>query len=267
MKCGSTAMPKPAMVALSCAIRLALRKFRRDLWRDLRQVVELRREQKLLDVADEAVPRQVGACGDDRRLGEIGGCGIKPECVVQELAADDAAFLRHGQADRDVGLALGEREQPRGGDELQIEIGIPFGELDQPRGQKVAAEAVGRADPHRAGEMGARAADRLLVGDDGGFHRLRAVGDALAGLGQQIAGLAAIKQFCGKVALQPVDTADHCGMIDAELLGGSRNRPAAHDGKHETEVVPVDCAAALIQHFRTSMVQFIGLESHKMQGQ
>ena len=25
MKCGSTAMPKPAMVALSCAIRLALR--------------------------------------------------------------------------------------------------------------------------------------------------------------------------------------------------------------------------------------------------
>ena len=27
MKCGSTAMPKPAMVALSCAIRLALRKF------------------------------------------------------------------------------------------------------------------------------------------------------------------------------------------------------------------------------------------------
>ena len=27
MKCGSTAMPKPAMVALSCAIRLALRNF------------------------------------------------------------------------------------------------------------------------------------------------------------------------------------------------------------------------------------------------
>ena len=130
----------------------------------------------------------------------------------------------------------------------------------------MTAKTVGRADPHRAGEMGAGAADRLLVGNDGGFHRLGAVGDALAGLGQQVAGLAPIKQFCGEVALQPVDTADHCGMIDAELLGGSRHRSAAHDRKHETEVVPVDRVAALILHFRTSMVQFIGLESYKMQG-
>jgi hypothetical protein len=55
--------------------------------------------------------------------------------------------------------------------------------------------------------------------------------------------------------LQPVDTADHRGMIDAELFCRSRDRSAAHDGQHETEVVPVDRAAALIQHFRTSMVQ------------
>ena len=45
-----------------------------------------------------------------------------------------------------------------------------------------------------------RAADRLLVGDDGRFHRLRAVGDALAGLGEEVAGLAAVKQFCGEVS-------------------------------------------------------------------
>ena len=125
----------------------------------------------------------------------------------------------------------------------------------------MAAETVGRADPHRAGQMRARAADRLLVGDDGGFHRLRAVGDALAGFGQQVAGLAAIKQFCGKMPFQPVDTPDHCGMIDAKLLGGSGYRSAAHDGQHETEVIPVDRTAALIQHFRTSMVQYIGLVS------
>ena len=119
----------------------------------------------------------------------------------------------------------------------------------------MAAKPVRGADPHRSGEMGARAADGLLVGHDGGFHRLRAVGDALAGLGQEVAGLAAVKQFCGKVMLQPVDTADHRGMIDAELFGRSRDRSAAHDGQHEAEVVPVDRAAALIQHFRTSMVQ------------
>ena len=105
----------------------------------------------------------------------------------------------------------------------------------------MAAKAVGRADPHRAGQMGARAADRLLVGDDGGFHRFRAVGDALAGFGEEVAGLAAIEQFCRKATFQPVDTADHCGMIDAELFGGSRNRSAAHDGQHEAEIVPVDC--------------------------
>ena len=106
----------------------------------------------------------------------------------------------------------------------------------------MAAEPVGRADPHRAGQMRARAADRLLVGDDGRFHRLGAVGDALAGLGEEIAGLAAIKQFGREVLFQPVDTADHRGMIDAELLCGSRDRAAAHDGQHEAEVVPVDRA-------------------------
>jgi hypothetical protein len=88
-----------------------------------------------------------------------------------------------------------------------------------------------------------------------------AVGDALAGLGQQIAGLAAIKQFCGQMPLQPVDTPDHCGMIDAELLCGSGYRSAARDGQQKTEVIPIDRTAALIQHFRTSMVQFIGLVS------
>ena len=65
---------------------------------------------------------------------------------------------------------------------------------------------------------------------------------------------------------QPVDTPDHCGMIDGKLLGGSGNRSAADDRQHETEVIPVDRLGtlrlgALIQHFRTSMVQYIGLVS------
>jgi hypothetical protein len=98
---------------------------------------------------------------------------------------------------------------------LQIEVWIPFGEFHQSRGQEMAAKPVGGADPHRTREMGPGAADRLLVGDDGGFHRLRAVGDALAGLSQPVSGLAAIEPFCGKMPFQPVDTPDHCGMIDA----------------------------------------------------
>ena len=130
----------------------------------------------------------------------------------------------------------------------------------------MAAETVGGADPDRAGELGARAADRLLVGDDGGFHRFRAVGDALAGFGQEVAGLAAIEQFCREMPFQAVDTPDHCGMIDGKLLGGSGNRSAADDRQHETEVIPIDGFSALrlgalIQHFRTSMVQYIGLVS------
>jgi hypothetical protein len=67
------------------------------------------------------------------------------------------------------------------------------------------------------------------------------------------------------LTFEPVDTADHCGMIDAELFGRSGDRSASHDRQHETEVIPIDRLAALIQHFRTSMVQFIGLESYKMQ--
>ena len=166
-----------------------------NLRRDLRQIVELRREQQLLDIADEAVLRQHVARGDLREAVEIGGSGVKPEAVVEQLAADDAAFLRHGQADGDVGLALGEAEQPRSRDKLQVEIGIPVGEGSEPWRQEGGAEPVGGADPHRAGQPRHRAADLLLVGDDGRFHRFRAVGDPLAGLGQEIAGLAAVNSF------------------------------------------------------------------------
>src|SRR4029453_3714433 len=63
---------------------------------------------------------------------------------------------------------------------------------------------------------------------------------------------------------QPVDTADHRGMIDAELPGGSRHRSAAYDRQYEAEIIPVD-RAALIHHFRTPKVYYRGLESYKMQ--
>src|SRR5262249_11096107 len=150
---------------------------------------------------------------------------------------------------------------PRRRHQLQVEIGIPLAERDQPRGEEMAAETVGRADPHGAGQMRARAADRLLVGDNGGFHRLRAVGDAVAGLGEEVAALAAVEQLCRKCMFEPVDTADHRGMIDAELPGGSRHRSAAYDRQYEAEIIPVD-RAALIQHFRTSKVHYLGLESY-----
>jgi len=92
-------------------------------------------------------------------------------------------------------------------------------------------------------------------------ERSRVPGDALAGLSQPVSGLAAIEPFCGKMPFQPVDTPDHCGMIDGKLPGSRGHRSAAHDGEHKTEVIPVDRTAALIQHFRTSMVQYIGLVS------
>jgi hypothetical protein len=193
MKCGSTAMPKPESVALRDQVGAA--QARGNPRRHLRQIIELRREQELLDVTDEAVLRQRLARGDCRKAVEIAGRGIQPQAVVEQLAADDAAFLRHGQADGDVGLALGETEQPGGGYKLQIEVGIAVRERRQPRGKKSRAEAIRRADPHRAGQPRHRAADLLLVGDDGRFHGFRAVSDALAGLGQQVAGLAPVEQL------------------------------------------------------------------------
>src|SRR5262249_26401318 len=128
----------------------------------------------------------------------------------------------------------------------------------------MTAKSIGRTDPDRAGQMRARAADGLLVGDDGRFHRFRAVSDALASFSEQIPSLAPVKKLRRKVMFEPVDTPDHCGMIDTELFCGSGDRSAAHDSEHKAEVVPVD-RAALIQHFRTSMVQYLGLVSQEMQ--
>src|SRR5450756_606166 len=44
-----------------------------------------------------------------------------------------------------------------------------------------------------------------------------------------------------------------------------QDRSAPHNGQYEAEVVPIDRSAALILHFRTSIVQYLGLEYHKMQ--
>jgi hypothetical protein len=55
-------------------------------------------------------------------------------------------------------------------------------------------------------------------------------------------------------------------MIDAELFGSRGDRSAAHNGQQEAEVIPID-RAALILHFRTSMVQHLGLEYYKMRVQ
>ena len=57
-----------------------------NLWRDLRQVIQFRCEQQFLDIADEAMPRQVAAARDGGRAIEIGGGGIEPEAVIEQLA-------------------------------------------------------------------------------------------------------------------------------------------------------------------------------------
>jgi len=130
----------------------------------------------------------------------------------------------------------------------------------------VTAETVGRTDPHGAGQMRARnrpTASWLATIVDSIASALS--GDALPGLGSRGNQSAAIKQFCGKMPFQPVDNArslwhDRPPAAGRPRIPFRRAQWRAQNGSH-----PIDRTAALIQHFRTSMVQYLGLVSQEMQ--
>jgi hypothetical protein len=120
--------PKSGDRGVELRDQIGTAELRGDPWRDLRQVVQLRREQQFLDIADEAVMDEVTACGDRRGPIEIARRRIEPEAVIQQLAPDDPSFLRHRETNGDICLALRQAEQPRRGHELQVEVGIPLAE-------------------------------------------------------------------------------------------------------------------------------------------
>ena len=80
--------------------------------------VELREMEQFADIADEAVPEEVLGRGDVGGVAQIGGRGVEAEIVVDQLRHLQPPRRRPADRDDDVGVAPGEAEHGRGGDEL-----------------------------------------------------------------------------------------------------------------------------------------------------
>jgi hypothetical protein len=63
---------------------------------------------------------------------EIGARGVEAEPIVHQFAADDAT-RRDGQGDGYVGLALGQAEKARRGNQVHLDARMDAAERRQPR--------------------------------------------------------------------------------------------------------------------------------------
>jgi len=142
--------------------------------------------------------------------------------------------------DRDIGLALGQREQARHGDELDFQTRIGLREERQSRRQEGRTETIRRADPDRAGERHIGAADIALDRQRLGLHALGLGEEPLAMGGQRVALGAALEELGLQRLLQRGDAARDGGVIGAEPARCGGQAARARHGQKEAEVVPVE---------------------------
>ena len=74
---------------------------------------------------------------------------VEPEPVAGDLAHGQPARRRRRDGDREIRLALGQREHPRQRHHLHLQVGVVAAERVAGVGQEVVRHPVRRADPHR----------------------------------------------------------------------------------------------------------------------
>jgi len=119
---------------------------------------------------------------------------VEPELIVDELAHQQPALIRRMQADGEFRFALRQAEHTRRGDELQIKVRAPVDQPTQPGGQKIAAEAVRRADPYRSRRAVRELTERALARQDGRLQPVRHGERLFAGWRQLVSGWPAAEE-------------------------------------------------------------------------
>lgn len=171
---------------------------------------------------------------------EVGRRAVDGEPVVRELAHHVGAGARPLDADRQVGLALGEVDEARHRQQVDVDRRVTLAEVRQQRRQEGAAEALGGTQAHVPGE-------HLVVAGNGGIgHGERALDlldrgqQAPADWRQHMALRTAVEELAADVVLELLQPARDRRMVELQRGRRLERRAAACDGEEDPKVVPVD---------------------------
>ena len=126
-----------------------------------------------------------------------------------------------------------------GGHQLHGELRVALPEAGDTRREKIAAEALGRADPHRPRHRRRASADRLLRAEREPLHLFGDREQPLPLLGQHISRRAAVEELRLQRMFQGADAAGEGRVIDLEPRRCDREATASRYTEEASEIVPV----------------------------
>lgn len=161
------------------------------------------------------------------------------QLVVGQPLHREVARYRRADGNGDVGLALGQVEDARLGDDLHLKPRVIGADLRDDLRQKIVRAAVGRAHPDLPGQ--ARPLGPHLLHRLGHrlFHAGRMRQKALPLAGRRIALGRAGEKPRRHPFLKPCDAPPHRRGIEFEHLARPRQAFRPRDGKEDLQVVPV----------------------------
>lgn len=178
---------------------------------------------------------------------------VETQCIVGELGRDEPPLFRPLDGDRDVGLALRQREGARNRNELELQFRVACREPPETRRQEGDAETIRRADAHGAGDRRVDPPDLRLGGEHLGFHALGRGKEDLA-FGRQFAAVGTPdEELRFQLFLERGNPPAERRVIDAEPFRGGENLARPRDSQKYPDVVPVHANAFMDFNLRTTV--------------
>ena len=175
---------------------------------------------------------------------------VEPQPVVGDLAHRQPPGGRRRHGDREIRLALGQREHPRQRHHLHLQLGIVAAQRVAGVDQQVVRDPVRRADPHRARQPVGLAADLLDRRGRDALHRLRVLEQAAPGLGQRVALGRAVEQPRAERFLErgdpPARPSPGRARGCARPPAAARRRATARNTRRSSHFIALFCMATLL---------------------
>jgi NAD(P)-dependent dehydrogenase (short-subunit alcohol dehydrogenase family) len=146
-------------------------------------------------------------------------------------------------ADRDVGLSVGQICQLAGRQDFHLDVRMQTREIGEVRHEQVCREGRRQRHPQKPAHALVATEDARLQLVRRRFHLVRELEDLLARSRQAVARRQLFEHVRPEAFLELGDASQHGRVVHTEALGGSPHRASARDGKKVANVIPVDHGA------------------------
>ena len=165
-------------------------------------------------------------------------------------------------ADRDVGLSVGQIRQLAGRQDFHLDVRMQTREIGEVRHEQVCREGRRQRHPQKPAHALVAPEDARLQEVRRRFHLVRELEDFLARSRQAVARRQLFEHVHPEALLELRDASQHGRVIHTETLGGSPHRASARDGEKVANVIPVDHGAIRHRAVRLSKARIYRIVRH-----